>query len=73
MPDGKQGKLYLLFSRLRELKQRYLPIRMPDPVEQAEYERRIRIEIALMETRIEEEMRRDYVPPRKNIDPGCDL
>lgn len=73
MPDLKQGKLYLLFSRLRELKQRYLPIRMPDPVEQAEYERRIRIEIALMETRIEEEMRRDYVSPGKNIDPGCDL
>lgn len=59
MPDLKQGKLYLLFSRLRELKQRYLPIRMPDPVEQAQHERRIRIEIALMETRIEEAMRDD--------------
>lgn len=59
MADAKTGRLYLLFSRLRELKQRYLPMRLPDPVEQAGHERRIRIEIALMETRIEEAMRDD--------------
>lgn len=56
MADAKTGRLYLLFGRLRYLKQRCLPVRLPDPIDQARHDVEVAAEIRRVEKMIEEEL-----------------
>lgn len=59
MADAKTGRLYLLFGRLRYLKQRCLPVRLPDPIDQVRHDLCARAEIERVEMEIEEELEHD--------------
>ena len=59
MTGARVGRLYLLYGRLRYLKQSCLPMKLPDPVDQARHDMAVAAEIARVEREIEKEMGRD--------------
>lgn len=54
--DERQEKLRRLFGNLRHVKQFWMPIRLQDPVEQAQHDQLVKADIQRIEDEIERVM-----------------